>query len=115
MKFGSISSGGGLPLLVGFGIGAGVGIVCRYYYSEEYFIPYVEQYVTKTDVLIPAGIGIGGLLIGLIMKSNTKYALLGIGIGGISTAAVNYFLPKTETSYRAMSNLNSCCGMTVSA
>ena len=98
MKLIGTKAGGGLALLVGFGIGAGIGIVCRYYYREDYLIPYVN-YSVKTDVLIPGAIGTVGIIFGLLMKSNSKYALLGMGIGGISTAAVNYLLPKTATSY----------------
>lgn len=107
-----MGNGGGIPLIAGFGVGAGVGIICRYFYSQDYLIPYVD-YTLKTDVLIPAGLGVGGILIGLLMKSNTKYLMLGVGLGGISTAAVNYFLPKTETSYARLSSNSNCCGKTI--
>ena len=98
MKLIGSGAGGGLGLLVGFGIGAGVGIVCRYFYRQDMLIPYID-YTMKTDVLVPGAIGIVGILFGLIMKSPSRYALLGMGIGGISTAAVNYFLPKQATGY----------------
>jgi len=109
MKIGNIKTNGGtLPLLAGAGAGAGIGIVCRYYYSEDYLIPYVN-YTMKTDVLIPGAVGAFGIIAGLIMKSSKRYLMLGLGIGGISTAVVNYFVPKTETSYMTSSGL-SCCG-----
>ena len=110
MKIGSIvGNGGGLPLIAGFGIGAAVGILTRYYYRQDYLIPYID-YTINTDVLIPGAVGASGILAGLIMKSSKKYLLFGMGIGGVSTAVVNYFLPKTETSYIVPSSFssNSC-------
>lgn len=107
MNIKSLTSGGAGKLLIGFGVSAGVGIVCRYFYSQDYLIPYVN-YTIKTDVLIPAGLAVVGILGGVLMKSDTKYLMLGLGIGGASTAVVNYFLPKTETSYPMKTYMNTC-------